>query len=66
MANEWLLIEPFGGRRREPTVLAVGSSPRTMVPLRTILGRGPYLNDVLALVARVVASVSPEPDDVDQ
>ena len=56
MANEWLLIETFGGRRREPTLLAVGSSPRTMVPLRTILGRGPYLNDVLALVAHVVAS----------
>ncbi|MEV8442137.1 GAF domain-containing protein [Actinosynnema sp. NPDC051121] len=54
MATEWLLVETFGGHRREPTVMAVGSSPRNMVPLRAILGRGPFLADVLTLIALVV------------
>ncbi|MFD0201433.1 MULTISPECIES: GAF domain-containing protein [Saccharothrix] len=59
MATDWLLIETFGGHRREPTVIAVGSSPRNMVPLRAILGRGPFLADVLPLIARVVETGSP-------
>ncbi|USX56441.1 GAF domain-containing protein [Lentzea sp. HUAS12] len=56
MAAEWLLVETFGGARREPTVLAAGSSPKNMVPLRSVLGRGPFLPDVLGAIARVVAS----------
>ncbi|NUT53517.1 MAG: DUF5593 domain-containing protein [Saccharothrix sp.] len=54
MATDWLLVETFGGKRGEPSVLALGSSPRNMVPLRAILGRGPFLADSLALIARVV------------
>jgi hypothetical protein len=54
VAENWLLIETFGGGRREPTVIAVGSTPKRMVPLRSVLGRGRYLEDVRALVARVV------------
>lgn len=54
MAAEWLLVETFGGHRREPTVMAVGSNPRNMVPLRSVLGRSPFLSDVLTLIARVV------------
>ncbi|ROP37294.1 GAF domain-containing protein [Saccharothrix texasensis] len=60
MATDWLLIETFGGHRREPTVIAVGSSPRNMVPIRSILGRGPFFADVLALIARVIESGNSE------
>lgn len=59
MAADWLLVETFGGHRREPTVMAVGSSPRNLVSLRAVLGRGPFLPDTLALIARVVASGRP-------
>lgn len=53
----WLLIETFGGeRQREPTVIGLGSTPKSMVSLTSILGRGRYLNDVRALVARVATS----------
>jgi hypothetical protein len=53
---DWLLIETFGGDRPEPTVMAIGGSPRNLVPLGKVLGRGRYLNDVRALVARVAAA----------
>ncbi|MET9631650.1 GAF domain-containing protein [Lentzea sp. NPDC006480] len=42
MATDWLLVETFGGHRREPTVMAVGRNPRNLVPLRTVLSRGPF------------------------
>ncbi|MDX8031728.1 DUF5593 domain-containing protein [Lentzea sp. BCCO 10_0856] len=54
MATDWLLVETFGGHRREPTVMAVGRNPRNLVPLRNVLSRGPFLSDVLILIARVV------------
>lgn len=57
MADRWLLIETFGGEgRREPTVIGIGSTPKRMVSLASVLGRGRYLDDVRALVARVAAS----------
>ncbi|GHH62493.1 GAF domain-containing protein [Lentzea cavernae] len=56
VAADWLLIETFGGARREPTVLAAGSSPKNMVSIRSVLGRGPFLFDVLGVIARVVDS----------
>jgi Domain of unknown function (DUF5593) len=60
VAERWLLIETFGGEgHEEPTVIGVGSSPKRMVPLKSVLGRGRYLDDVRALVARVVASGQP-------
>ncbi len=59
MAERWLLIETFGGDGRvEPTVIGVGSTPKRMVSLTSVLGRGRYLEDVRALVARVAASGS--------
>ncbi|MFJ8961984.1 GAF domain-containing protein [Lentzea sp. NPDC102401] len=54
MAADWLLVETFGGSRCEPTVLAVGSNPKNMVPLRSVLGRGPFLADALGVTARIV------------
>jgi hypothetical protein len=53
---DWLLVETFGGHRHEPTVLAVGSSTRNMVPLGRLLRRGRNLNDVRNLIARIVQS----------
>jgi hypothetical protein len=53
-----LLIETFGGHR-EPTVIGVGSTPKRMVPLASVLGRGRYLNDVRAAVARIAAHGKP-------
>ena len=60
MAERWLLIETFGGEGHdEPTVIGVGGVPKRMVPLASVLGRGRYLNDIRALVARVTASGQP-------
>jgi hypothetical protein len=57
MAARWLLIETFGGvGREEPTVIGVGSVPKGMVALSSVLGRGKYLDDVRALIARVAMS----------
>lgn len=55
---DWLLVEAFGGHRHEPTVLAVGSGTRNMVPLSRVLRRGRNLNDVRGLVAEVVRSAT--------
>lgn len=60
MAERWLLIETFGGEGRlEPTVIGIGSTPKRMVSLTSVLGRGRYLDDTRALVARVVSSGEP-------
>ncbi|MBO0879682.1 MAG: DUF5593 domain-containing protein [Mycobacterium sp.] len=56
---EWLLVEVFGGHRREPTVLAKGNSPQRMVPLRKILVRPGLVDEVLAVIARVAATAAP-------
>src|SRR4051812_18851142 len=54
MANRWLLIETFGGERRdEPSVIGLGSTPKRMVPLPAVLGRGRHLEDVRVLVREV-------------
>lgn len=60
MANRWLLIETFGGEgHEEPTVIGIGRTPKRMVPIASVLGRGRYLDDVRALVARVADSGRP-------
>jgi hypothetical protein len=60
VANRWLLIETFGGEgHEEPTVIAIGRTPKRMVPIASVLGRGRYLDDVRALVARVADSGKP-------
>ncbi len=60
MANRWLLIETFGGQgHEEPTVIGIGRTPKRMVPIASVLGRGRYFDDVRALVARVAGSGQP-------
>lgn len=60
MADRWLLIETFGGEgHSEPSVIAVGRTVKKMVPLASVLGRGRYLDDVRALVARVAGDREP-------
>ncbi|WP_197288436.1 GAF domain-containing protein [Nocardia sp. NRRL S-836] len=59
MAADWLLVETFGGVRQEPTVLAVGNNPKNMVSVRSVLGRRPFLPDVLGTTARVVVGREP-------
>jgi hypothetical protein len=50
--SEWLLVETFVGSRAETTLIAVGNSPRRMVPLRNLL-RGRSLGDIEAAIATV-------------
>ncbi|HET7477078.1 MAG TPA: GAF domain-containing protein [Dermatophilaceae bacterium] len=59
MSDRWLLIETFGGAK-PPSVIGVGSTPKRMVPLRTILGRGRSLQAVEAAVAKAVATGTPD------
>ena len=57
---EWLLIENFGGHRDEPTVMAVGSQPKKLVPLSKFFARGGHIvNDVRALIQRVQIEKAP-------
>ena len=51
MAGRWLLIETFGGEdRREPTVIGMGSVPKGMVAMSSVLGRGRHLSELMAAV----------------
>lgn len=59
MSDRWLLIETFGGDQ-PPSVIGVGATPKRMVPLRTILGRGRSLQAVETAVAKVITTGSPE------
>jgi hypothetical protein len=60
VAERWLLIETFGGEgHHEPTVIGIGSSPKGMVSMSSVLGRGHYLPDAMVLVARVIATGQP-------
>jgi hypothetical protein len=56
--TEWLLIETFGDGS-EPTLLAVGSSPRKRLPLNRLLRRSRDVDEIRALLARVVQSRQP-------
>lgn len=51
MANKWLLAETFGGRP-DPSLIAVGATPKKMIPLATVLGRGHILDLVKAAVTQ--------------
>ncbi len=65
MSNRWLLVETFGGRPG-PSLIAVGSTPKKMVPLASVLGRGHNLELVTAAVTQVHRSEAPteiESDD---
>jgi hypothetical protein len=52
--TDWLLIETFG--EKEPSVLAVGTTIKKMVPLDRILRRDRDVTDVMGLLQRVVQS----------
>ena len=54
MAN-WLLIETFAGSD-EASIIAEGSAPRRMVPLRKSLGRGNALKDLEPAIRAAYAS----------
>ena len=63
LVNRWLLIETFGGEgHQEPSVIGVGRTVKRMIPLASVLGRGHYLDDVRAIVARVVQTGQPVRD----
>jgi len=65
MSNRWLLVETFGGRPG-PSLIAVGSTPKKMIPLASVLGRGHNLELVTAAVTQVHRSEAPteiESDD---
>jgi len=51
-------LETFGGRPA-PSLIAVGSTPKKMVPLASVLGRGNSLGLVTAAVAEVIQSGTP-------
>ena len=59
MSNRWLLVETFGGDL-PPSIIGVGSTPKRMVPLRSVLGRGRSLRAVEEIVAAVTASGTPQ------
>jgi hypothetical protein len=57
VADRWLLVETFGGgERREPTVIALGETPKRMVPLKSVLGRGGYIRPVREMIDQVAAA----------
>ncbi len=53
----WMLIETFGDH--PPTVIGLGSTPRSLVPLRAVLGRGRYLADVESAITQVLRDRAP-------
>jgi len=57
MSNKWLLVETFGGQK-SPSLIAVGSTPKKMIPLATVLGRGHNLHLVEAAVATTTTTGS--------
>jgi hypothetical protein len=60
MAERWLLIETFGGPgHAEPTVIGIGSTPKRMASLSSVLGRGRRLETIRALIARATATGRP-------
>jgi len=47
VSNKWLLVETFG-LKLEPSIIAIGSVPKKMLPLESVLHRGPNLDLGLA------------------
>lgn len=58
MSSRWLLIETFGGVH-SPSVIGLGSTPKRMVPLETVLARGHRLDLVKQLVHQAVRTAEP-------
>ena len=60
VSNRWLLVETFGVKP-EPSIIAIGSVPKKMVPLEMVLGRGSSLDLVQQLVANSTTSSATSP-----
>lgn len=58
MANRSLFVETFGGRP-DPSLIAVGATPKKMIPLAPVLGRGHNLDLVQAAVTQLATAGSP-------
>ena len=59
MADQWLLIETFGGDCG-PSVIGVGTTPKRMVPLRSLLSRGRSLAAVEEAITSAMATSMPD------
>ncbi|MEV4116986.1 GAF domain-containing protein [Nonomuraea sp. NPDC049695] len=59
VSDHWLLVEVFGGTSSEPSVMAVGKTPKRLLPLDKVLRNGRYLAEARALIARVAAGGQP-------
>jgi len=56
VTDRWLLVETFGGEGREPTVIALGQTPKSMLALESVLGRGGYIRPLRAMIDRVATT----------
>lgn len=56
MSREWLLVEVLG---TEPTVAAIGTQPRNLVPVAAVLRRNRHLPTIVAAIERCRASGTP-------
>jgi hypothetical protein len=56
VTDRWLLVETFGDEGRDPTVIALGQTPKRMLPLESVLGRGGYIHPIRAMIKRVAAT----------
>ncbi|OZC61988.1 hypothetical protein CH306_17690 [Rhodococcus sp. 15-725-2-2b] len=54
MSNSWILIETFGDA--EPTVIGVGSSPKSFVPPRKVLRSSTSREEAVAAVAEALST----------
>src|SRR6202789_3552930 len=56
VTDRWLLVETFGGEGRQPTVIALGQTPKSMLALESVLGRGGYVNPIREMIKQVAAT----------
>ncbi|MGH3166256.1 MAG: GAF domain-containing protein, partial [Trebonia sp.] len=57
--NRWLLVETFSGDGQEPSVVAKGQIAICMVPLRSVMSKSRYAEQVRALVRRSASERAP-------
>ncbi len=57
MSNNWILIETFG--EAEPSVIGLGSSPKSFVPLQKLFRSASSRDDARAATAEVLSGGSP-------
>jgi hypothetical protein len=57
--NRWLLVETFSEDGRQPSVIAKGRNAIWMVPLRSVMSKSRYAEEVRALVLRAANERAP-------